>query len=218
NLCIQLFFTRFNVALPFIHSPTFRPSLEHVLLILAMSSAGAMAMPGEKSQRVGSLIFERACKLGLSYPWERALSEHPKFTPWNIKGATISQTIALMSGDPAHKAIAAAYHGSLISIARHMKLFIEVPEVELPDHLSEESLDLLWKKWAGYEEMRRIALVLHIHDAELAALFHHEPVFRHGLNQLPVIAPADVFHAKSAKSWEAKYRLHLKSLRYPDNQ
>jgi hypothetical protein len=82
-----------------------------------MSSAGAMVMPGEQSKRVGSLIYERACKLGLSYQWERALSEHPQFTPWNMKGATISQTIALLSEDPAHRAAAAAYHGSLISVS-----------------------------------------------------------------------------------------------------
>lgn len=65
------------------------------------------------------MIFERAAKLGLSYPWERALSENPQFTMWNIKGSTISQTIAILSEDPAHRAIAAAYHGSLISVSQH---------------------------------------------------------------------------------------------------
>jgi len=84
-----------------------------------------MMMSGEKPQRVASLIFERACKLGLSYPWERALSEHPKFTAWNIKGSMISQTIALLSEDPSHKAIAAAYHGTVISVSLAISQMIE---------------------------------------------------------------------------------------------
>lgn len=103
--------------MPLIHGPTFKPSVDHVLLILAMSSAGATTMPGERAKRIGSLIFERAAKLGLSYAWERGLSENPQYTPWNIKGATISQSIALLSEDPSHRAAAAAYHGAVISVS-----------------------------------------------------------------------------------------------------
>ncbi|KAK5045549.1 hypothetical protein LTR84_009167 [Exophiala bonariae] len=211
NLCIQLFFTRFNVAIPLIHAPTFRPSLNHVLLILAMSAAGATTMPGAKAKRIGSSIFERAAKLGLSYPWERALSDNPQFTPWNIKGSTISQSIAILSEDPSHRANAAAYHGCLISIARHFKIFTEVPEIELPDTISDPELDILWRKWAIFEEMKRAALIIHIHDAELAALFHQEPVFRHSMKLLSAPAPDNVFQARTAATWAGKYRLHQQS-------
>lgn len=73
-------------------------------------------MPGDMAARIGSMIFERALKLGLSYPWERALSEEPHFTRDNLRGSTISQTIALLSAAPAHRAVAAAYHGCLILV------------------------------------------------------------------------------------------------------
>lgn len=58
----------------------------------------------------------------------------------------------------------------------------------------------------------RVALILHIHDAELVALFHHEPVFRHGLKNMSAPAPADVFEAQNATQWAAKYRLYRETL------
>lgn len=51
-------------------------------------------------------------------------------------------------------------------------------------------------------------MILHIHDAELAALFHHEPVFRHNATKLPVPAPAELFQAPNAATWAVKYRAH----------
>jgi hypothetical protein len=62
----------------------------------------------------------------------------------------------------------------------------------------------------------RATVILHIHDAELAALFHHEPVFRHHICHIPVPAPTDVFQAQSAAKWEIKYRLYRKSLQFDE--
>lgn len=59
-------------------------------------------------------------------------------------------------------------------------------------------------------------MILHIHDAELAALFHHEPVFRHAISHIPVPAPTDVFQAQSAAKWETKYRLYQRSLKFDE--
>jgi hypothetical protein len=66
--------------------------------------------------RVGALLFERVNKTGLSLSWERNLLRKPNQTRNNIKAAAIGQTFALLSEDPVHRATAAAYHGSLISV------------------------------------------------------------------------------------------------------
>lgn len=60
--------------------------------------------------------------------------------------------------------------------------------------------------WAQGEEMKRIVLLLYIHDAELAALFHHEPIFRHNASALPSISSSELFNAPSAEVWAAKLR------------
>lgn len=51
-----------------------------------------------------------------------------------------------------------------------------------------------------------MVLAQHIHDAELSALFHHEPIFRHHAALLPAISSAALFEAPSAAIWAQKWR------------
>ncbi|OQV05817.1 Fungal specific transcription factor domain-containing protein [Cladophialophora immunda] len=206
NLCIHLFFTRFNVALPLIHSPTFRPTHSNALLVLSICSAGCLSLGSEMSAKTGSMLFERVNKAILVAPWERALPRATDQT-WNlVKASMIGQTYALLSGDPAHRATAAAYHGSLIALARHHKLFTPAPPFHLPDDLSNEALDKAWRTWVTQEELRRVAVLLYIHDAEIAALFHHEPVFRHNAGHIPTVSSSELFCAPSASTWASLLR------------
>ncbi|EXJ72307.1 uncharacterized protein A1O5_04811 [Cladophialophora psammophila CBS 110553] len=206
NLCIHLFFTRFNVALPLIHSPSFRPTHSNALLVLSICSAGCLSLGAETSAKTGSMLFERVNKAILVAPWERALPRTNDQT-WNIvKASIIGQTYALLSGDPAHRATAAAYHGSLIALARYHKLFNPAPAFHLPNDLSTEDLDRAWRTWATQEELRRIAVLLYIHDAEIAALFHHEPVFRHNAGHIPTVSSPELFSAPSASAWASLLR------------
>ena len=118
------------------------------------------------------MLFERIHKAGNGGPWERGLSERPHVTPHNLMGAIIGQTVALLSADPIHRAIADAYHGCLISVSppiacimlstncvsqigRHVGLFKEIPELDLRDMASAEDLEKRWKQWARNEEMKR---------------------------------------------------------------
>ncbi|KIW86609.1 uncharacterized protein Z519_12793 [Cladophialophora bantiana CBS 173.52] len=211
NLCIHLFFTRSNIALPLIHGPTFKPSVNNILVVLTMCCTGAMTMMSDKATRIGLTLFERIIKSGNGRSWEKRLSGEPHLMRETIKGAIIGQNFAILSSDPAHRTIADAYLGSLISLGRHVKLFAEFPEVDVPDTISPEELLKAWKQWVLHEEMKRAAVTLHIHDAEIAALFHHEPIFRHPARRLPIIAPADLFRAPTATIWATKYRAYRKS-------
>ncbi|KIX10085.1 uncharacterized protein Z518_01166 [Rhinocladiella mackenziei CBS 650.93] len=206
NLCIHLFFTRFNVTLPLIHAPTFRPTAHNALLVLSMCSIATFSLGSEVATKAGSMLFERVNKAILGAPWERFLTRSSDNT-WNsTKASIIGQTFALLSGDPAHRATAAAFHGSLISIARHSNLFGETAPFRLADNLSPDELARTWKRWARKEELKRLALILYVHDAEIAALFHHEPVFRHNTTSLPTACSSELFSAPSAAAWAMIFR------------
>ena len=206
NLCIHLFFTRFNVALPLIHSPTFRSQHSNALLVLSICSAGCLSMASESAARMGSMLFERVNKTILVAPWERNLPRSTDHT-WNtIKAAMIGQTYALTSGDPAHRATAAAFHGSMIALARHHKLLSQTPHFKLDEDLNPGQLDKAWRIWARQEELKRVAVLLYIHDAELAALFHHEPIFRHNAGFIPAVCSDELFSAPSAPIWASLFR------------
>ncbi|EXJ69322.1 uncharacterized protein A1O5_07358 [Cladophialophora psammophila CBS 110553] len=211
NLCIHFFFTRFNVALPLIHGPTFRPSASSTMFVLLICAAGAMTMTSDAATRIGARLFERVIRTGAVVPWERRLLQHPHLMRDNIRGAAIGQTFALLSGDPAHRTIADAYHGTLISLARSVSLFTETPEFGPNEMVLGDDLERVWKRWARCEEMRRAVVILHIQDAEITALFHHEPTFRHNVSRLPPLAPAELFQAPTATIWAMKYRTWRRS-------
>ncbi|ETI23552.1 hypothetical protein G647_05354 [Cladophialophora carrionii CBS 160.54] len=214
NLCIHLFFTKFNVALPLIHGPTFRPQNSNALLVLSICSAGCLSLGSEVAAKIGSMLFERVNKTILVAPWERVLPRSNDHT-WNIaKAAMIGQTYALTSGDPAHRATAAAYHGSIISLARHHKLLSPGPSFRLAGDLSTDQLDKAWRSWVKQEELRRVAVLLYIHDAEIAALFHHEPIFRHNAGYIPAVCSQELFSAPTAAIWASLFRTEAREAQF----
>ncbi|KIW34740.1 uncharacterized protein PV07_01498 [Cladophialophora immunda] len=206
NVCIRLFFTRINVMLPLVHGPTFRPTPNNTLLVLSICSAGTLTMDSGNAAKVGCMLFERVNKSGMTLPWERIVSRQPEMARSNLKVAAIGQIFALLSGEPAHRMIGNSFHGGMIASARHLKLFDDTPPLELPDDLSPRDLDKAWRAWASEEEMKRYAIILYIQDAELAALFHQEPNFRHNTRPLPTACSAELFTAPTAAAWAAKYR------------
>ncbi|KIW20598.1 hypothetical protein PV08_01173 [Exophiala spinifera] len=206
NLCIHLFFTRFNVTLPMIHSPTFRPTRANALLVLSICSGGSISLGSAMANKAGSMLFERVNKAVLAATWDENFSHKPDHVRNVLKTSMIGQTFALLSGNPSHLLTAAAFHGSLISVARHNKLFQDTRTVELAEDLTPEELNDAWRGWARDEELKRIALVLFIHDAEVSALFHHEPLLRHNVRSLPTACSAELFSAPTAAIWATRYR------------
>lgn len=116
NICIHLFFSRFNAAIPIVHGPTFKPSRDNILMVLTMCAAGAMTMDSEVGTRHASVLFERTIKAGNGGPWEKMLVERPDLIKDNLKGAVVGQVHALISRDIYKRAMADAYHGTLISV------------------------------------------------------------------------------------------------------
>lgn len=206
NLFIHLFFTRFNLALPLIHGPTFKPRKENGLLVLSICSAGSLWFGSKEARNAGSMLFERVNKAILESPWERCLLQRPSDSLNTLKASLIGQTFGLLSGDPIHLETAAGYHGSVLSIARRLKIFDETSEVPLEGNPSKIQLHEMWRNWARSEERKRLAACLYIHDAEIAAIFHHEPFLRHNSRCLPRLSSTDLFNASSPEAWYSKLR------------
>jgi hypothetical protein len=49
----------------------------------------------------------------------------------------------------------------------------------------------------------RVLLGLHIHDSELACIFHHEPILRHNGKAIPLACSSKLFMASNANQWIA---------------
>src|ERR1700722_13177607 len=83
---------------------------------------------------------------------------------------------------------------------------------------SPQGLDEIWKSWAISEEVTRYDPFLHwqdfyqhsstrtvsglyIHDAQLAIIFHHDPILRHNAIRFTVTASNEVFAVPNASQW-----------------
>ncbi|RVX68294.1 hypothetical protein B0A52_07297 [Exophiala mesophila] len=206
NLCIHMFFKRFNLALPLVHAPTFRPTTADPLLVLSICSAGALSMGSAAASKTGCMLFERVHKAQVGQPLEKMILGKPDKIRATMKASMVGQTFALLSAHSSHLYAASSFHGTLISGARHARLYHRTSTFELKSDLTSEELINSWHIWARREELKRLVLAQYIHDAELAALFHHEPIFRHHAAILPEISSSALFEAPSAQIWAQKWK------------
>ena len=204
NLCVRSYFARFHPVFPVVHAPTFRPSKANSMVLLSICSVGSLFTGSAHAIRQGVQIFERLHKAVLAN-WDRLIARGVDQRISLIQTAIIGQTFGLLSGEPRHLAIVDAFNGTLISWARRSSTFKTRKMVGLDLNVPAAELEEKWRDWAKNEELIRIALSVHIHDAELAAMFHHEPFLRHNSRQLPVAASNQTFMAARAEDWRKAY-------------
>ncbi|KAK5108573.1 hypothetical protein LTR62_008149 [Meristemomyces frigidus] len=200
NLSIRSYFACFHPVFPVIHAPTFRPSKTNALLLLSICSIGSLFTGSTKGAIQGASIFEWLNKAILA-TWERLMARSTEEVIPMVQAALIGQTFGLLSGDPKHLATVEAFHGCVISWARRRNMFQIRHECQTEMDLPAIDLDAKWREWAKREELIRIVLGLHIHDAELANIFYHEPFLRQSRNQLPQAADDDVFMTSKPQEW-----------------
>ena len=211
NLCVRSYFARFHPVFPVIHAPTFRPSKANSMLLLSICSVGSLFTGSVHAIRQGVQIYDRLHKAVLAN-WDRQIARGVDQRISLVQTAIIGQTFGLLSGEPRHLGIVDAFNGTLISWARRWATFKTKKMLGLDLDVPPAELDQKWREWARNEELIRIALSVHIHDAELASMFHHEPFLRHNSRQLPVAAANQTFMASRADEWRKAYLLDPSNL------
>lgn len=199
NICIRSYFVRFHPKFPIIHVPTFRPSKTNSMLLLSICSIGSLITSPATGLAQGKHIWEILNKAVLA-KWERFMVRDTSESISVIQAALLGQTFALLSGDPKHLAAAEAFHGTIVSWARRLKM-LRVSHTNFPQLQSlTDSLEAKWQDWAREEQLIRISLAMYIHDAELTNLFHHEPLFR-TCKRVPCAAADELFMASTPEKW-----------------
>ena len=205
NLCVRMFFAHVNPVFPVVHAPTFRPSAQNSMLLLSICSVGSLFTGSANAAELGIQIFERLNKAVLA-KWDRLISKDIWEVVPMIQASLIGQTFGLLSGHSKHLATVESFHGTVISWARRVGVFEARHKVIHLDNLSQNDLDQSWRTWARNEELLRLRLGLHVHDAELTGIFHHEPLLRHSIKRIPQCASDEVFSAATAADWAIVYQ------------
>ncbi|KAI0202813.1 fungal-specific transcription factor domain-containing protein [Astrocystis sublimbata] len=200
NLCIKLYFVRFNPVFPIVHAPSFRPSSENAILLLSVCSVGALFMGSATAAAQGRKIFQTLNKANLS-SWDTYIRRDAREWRSLVQASIIGQTFGMLSGQPDNVCMTESFHGTVIAWARQGGFF-KIKSVPLPStDESDMSKEDIWRRWVDAEESVRLVLALYVHDSEFATTFHHEPLLRHTLEKLPVCNSDELFFAPSAVDW-----------------
>ncbi|KAJ5779826.1 hypothetical protein N7457_007546 [Penicillium paradoxum] len=212
DLCIQAYFCKFHPLFPVVHKPTFRPGTQNSMLLLSICSAGSLIIGCTRALAHGISMFERLNKANLA-SWDTFVSKSGCEAITAMQAVLIGQTFGLLMGRPKDLFCVDIFHGTLIALARIAKLFHSKHcDINILD-LHGQPLEDAWMTWVMTEVKMRIVLGLHIHDAELARIHHHEPLLRHSLNRLPKISSNELFAAPNARHWKM---LMLNTLQPPN--
>ncbi|KAI0520697.1 fungal-specific transcription factor domain-containing protein [Xylaria bambusicola] len=200
NLCIKLYFVRFNPVFPIVHAPSFRPSSENAILLLSVCSVGALFMGSATAAAQGRKIFQTLNKANLS-SWDTYIRRDAREWRSLVQASIIGQTFGMLSGQPDNVCMTESFHGTAIAWARQGGFF-KIRAAPLPNcDEPEANKGDLWRRWVDAEESVRLVLALYVHDSEFATTFHHEPLLRHGTGKLPVCNPDELFFAPTASDW-----------------
>ncbi|KAF1931943.1 uncharacterized protein M421DRAFT_55363 [Didymella exigua CBS 183.55] len=202
NLCVKLFFVRFNTIFPLIHAGSFRPSSGNSLLLLSICSIGALFVGSTSAAAQGRKIFQALNKACLA-SWENYVGGDVQEMLALVQAATIGQTFGMLSGHSHDVYMTDCFHGTVIAWARQAGFFKIKDSMHTIKSGPHGSLSEAWKSWVCAEESIRLVLGLHVHDVELASRFHHGTMLRHTAQVLPVCCHEELFAASTASQWHA---------------
>ncbi|KAJ5794867.1 hypothetical protein N7457_001466 [Penicillium paradoxum] len=209
NLFAKLYFHRFHPLLPVIHAPSFRPTAENSLLFLSICSIGSLFVGSSRAVTQGARIFERLNKAILA-SWESFLSESRPDALSMVQAAILGQTYAILAGKPKFLVLADVLHGTVASWAREANRLGNL--CSQPQDIRETTdIERSWNQWIDNEQRARVQAALNVHDAELAALNHHQPIRSHRFRQFPRLASDELFSAPTASKWAEIFRQTLQS-------
>lgn len=216
NLCVKLYFSKFQPLFPIIHSVSFRPTSERALVLLSICSIGALFVGSDGAARCAKAIFTKLNKAILA-SWERYIHKGGCEALAVAQAATIGQTYGILSGQPNDLLLTESFHGTIIAWARQAGLFRVREALESTDTIDVTDIEGSWRRWAQREETLRLILALQIHDSEFTKIFHHEGLLGHDHNRLPTCCSAEVFSAPTASKWHAAVTSMTQTARHGEN-
>ncbi|KAF4335763.1 zinc finger rsv1 [Fusarium beomiforme] len=202
NLCVKLYFSKFQPLFPIIHSASFRPTSDRALVLLSMCSIGALFVGSDGAARCGRAIFTKLNKAILA-SWEHYIHQGGREALAVAQAATLGQTYGILSGQPNDLLLTESFHGTIIAWARQAGIFRVRTALQSTDTIDMNNIEGSWRRWAQGEETLRLILALQIHDSEFTKIFHHEGLLRHVQNRLPACCSAELFAATTASKWYA---------------
>ncbi|KAJ5858594.1 hypothetical protein N7534_003871 [Penicillium rubens] len=212
NMFANLYFTRFNPTILFIHQASFQAASKNALLFLALCSIGSQFAGSDQDIQIGTEMFNWVKSVTLQ-SWLKGLYSDDEDPFPNIYAGILCVQRAIHSATPGDLFHADCLQGLITAeirtIARRRPAVFGGTEIKRSLDGGED-LNEIWCRWAVAEQQARAYHVIRINDVELAALLHRGPLARHLPLDVPFTTSDDLFIAPTAESWATLYkRCHI---------
>ncbi|KAL2786640.1 hypothetical protein BJX66DRAFT_346690 [Aspergillus keveii] len=203
DMCLDLYFYRFQVHMPFVHAGTFNASETPGLLLFPMCIVGLMFLDKAVARKLilrylPSVI--QHCRTELA---SQALRHCPGSTFLTVLASgSLLLFIAASTAELAFEEERQALYEEMVSLARDRKLFHR-PSFSSTLIQAVNDPDVTWKAWARIESAQRLTACLLLTDVYSAQMLGVPPVLSPGEIQVPIIGPDDVFTVFNSKKWTA---------------
>ncbi|RAL00157.1 uncharacterized protein BO80DRAFT_476778 [Aspergillus ibericus CBS 121593] len=199
NMCIQMYFARFNPVFPVVHAPTFRPSTQNSLLLLSICSIGSLFLGSKQGASHGAQMFDTLNKATLA-SWEKYMTKQKAEIRSMTQASMIGQIFAYLTGRPRELLLVQTFHGTIITWARRNSM--------LRNHQTTDQIELeiardpkkAWLSWVAREEQNRLVAGLSILDSEFAEIFLAEPFMRRR-SWMSSICDNELWMATTVEDW-----------------
>ncbi|PWY85872.1 hypothetical protein BO94DRAFT_598094 [Aspergillus sclerotioniger CBS 115572] len=199
NMCIQMYFARFNPIFPVVHAPTFRPSTQTSLLLLSICSIGSLFLGSRQGASHGTKMFEILNKATLA-SWEKYMTKQRSEIRSMTQSSLIGQIFAYLTGRPRDLLLVQTFHGTIITWARRNSMFRSRQTDKIESEEIARDPERAWMSWVAREEQSRLVAGLSILDSEFAEIFLTEPFMRRR-SLMSSISDNELWTATTAEDW-----------------
>ncbi|GLA60067.1 hypothetical protein AtubIFM55763_006654 [Aspergillus tubingensis] len=202
DLCLDLYFSHFQVHLPFVHPGTFNASLTPSIFLFPMCLVGLVLLNKATARGLIATHIPGAiehCRAELTSPRLRHCPGPELLT--TLGAACLLLSIAAFTPELAYEELRQALYEETLSLARDRGLFSarSLNESLLP---AADAEDARWKAWARIQSAQRLAASLILTDAYSAQVLGVAPILAPGSILIPLVRQDELFMLASAQKWQ----------------
>ncbi|PYI26718.1 hypothetical protein BP00DRAFT_51129 [Aspergillus indologenus CBS 114.80] len=204
DLCLDLYFSHFQVHLPFVHPGTFNASRTPSIVLFPMCLVGLILLNKTAARSMIATHVPGAiehCRAELTSPRLRHCPGPELLTV--LGAACLLLSIAAFTPELAYEKLRQALYEEALSLAQDRALFSArtLDESLLP---AADAEDAQWKAWARIQSAQRLAASLLLTDAYSAQVLGVAPVLAPDSILVPLVRQDELFVLASMQKWKTQ--------------
>ncbi|KAL2839403.1 hypothetical protein BJY01DRAFT_257746 [Aspergillus pseudoustus] len=203
DLCLDLYFHRFHVHMPFVHPPTFNASATPSLLLFPMCLVGMMILNRGMARKMIAHYLPgviQKCRAELAAPGLRHSPAPALLTV--VASASLILFIAASTAEMAFEEQRQALYEETLLLARSRGLLC-TPSYHSALIQAVEDTDATWKAWARIQSAQRLTACVVLADVYSSQMLGMAPALSPREVQIPLLRDDNLFTLHDCRKWSS---------------